>query len=152
MSSGFNSFIFAKFNRKVNWKGFKIPTFKIPMFKIPMNQNTNRRNQNTNWHIHNTNEGYQNTNWHIQNTNRPIQNTNLVGIMIIGILIVGILILSHQGISLRRSGYPTCLYSEKNWLPKKGQKGPFGALDGKIAITPIFWVPKMPLRVLESKI
>ena len=57
-------------------KGFKIPTFKIPMFKIPMNQNTNRRNQNTNWHIHNTNEGYQNTNWHIHNTNEGYQNTN----------------------------------------------------------------------------
>ena len=45
--------------------------------------------------------------------------------------------LYDQGISLRRSGYPTCLYLEKNWPqapwgPKKGQKGPFGALDVKI--------------------
>ena len=47
-------------------------------------------------------------------------------------------VLYDQGISLRRSGYPTCLYPEKKIDPrpsgaqKRAKKGPFGALDGKI--------------------
>ena len=34
--------------------------------------------------------------------------------------------LYDQGISLRRSGYPTCLYSEKNWPQAPRPPGPWG--------------------------
>ena len=56
--------------------------------------------------------------------------------------------LYDQGISLRRSGYPTCLYSEKNW-PQAPSRWPFGRSAGRFPATGPDFGPKIRFLLLH---